>query len=229
MPIYLIPENEIIFPHPLCASVEGVLGIGGDLSVERLTLAYRWGIFPWYNENEPITWWFPNPRFVLFPDELHVSKSMRKYFNSDTFEVTFDQCFEEVVNRCRHIRRKDQFGTWILPEMINAYCDFHDAGFAHSVEVWQDEKLVGGLYGVCIGKIFFGESMFSEVSNASKFGFIHLVQRLQKFGIELIDCQQETPHLRSLGAKAISAERFFDFIKSNDRLDCPSGIWPSSP
>ena len=192
MPVYWLRENELNFPHPQQASSDGLLAVGGDLSVKRLLLAYSWGIFPWYTHGDPILWWHPDPRFVLFPDQLRISKSMRPYFNQQKYRATYDQAFGEVIRACGTVDRRGQESTWITEDMIEAYEELHAAGFAHSVEVWKDDELVGGLYGVAIGRVFFGESMFAKASNASKFGFITLVQDLTKWGFQLIDCQQET-------------------------------------
>ena len=210
---FLNQENE--FPDPQQADEQGILCIGGDLSLERLKLAYQLGIFPWYNEGEPIIWWSLNPRFVLFPEELKVAKSMRSYFNNNKFKVTYNKAFKEVIAACKRINRKGQFGTWITNEMEAAYINLHQNGIAHSVEVWRKDQLVGGLYGVATGKIFSGESMFSLESNASKFGFISLVRLLQEKEFMLIDCQQETAHLGTLGAKPISRNEFLDILKTN--------------
>ncbi|MCB0631993.1 MAG: leucyl/phenylalanyl-tRNA--protein transferase [Lewinella sp.] len=213
MPIYLLPEDELIFPSPHLANEDGILAVGGDLSPERLLLAYRHGIFPWYNPGEPILWWSPDPRFVLYPSELRISKSMRPYFNQQKFKVTYDQAFAEVMKACQvrtaeKERRQRSIGSWITREMLAAYIQLHEMGYAHSVEVWDKEQLVGGLYGLAIGKIFFGESMFTKVNNASKFGFIQLVRKLEADHFALIDCQQETRHLASLGARSISRKTF---------------------
>ena len=202
------------FPHPLTCVDDGLLAYGGDLSESRLLLAYRFGIFPWYNES-PILWWFLHPRCVLYPEDLRIHKSMRSYLNQDRFRVTYNQCFTRVMATCAEINRPNQDGTWINEEMTTAYTHLHDRGLAHSIEVWQDDSLVGGLYGLYLGKIFFGESMFSNVSNASKYGFIHLVRKLKQSGCRLIDCQQDTPHMKTLGATMISKEQFWRHIKSN--------------
>jgi leucyl/phenylalanyl-tRNA--protein transferase len=204
----------LYFPHPYTADEDGLLAIGGDLDPERLLLAYRFGIFPWYNKS-PILWWFTHPRFVLFPSELKVAKSMRSYFNQEKFRVTYNQRFHEVIGQCKQTPRPDQMGTWINKDIIDSYEKLHEQGYAHSVEVWEHDTLVGGLYGLAIGKIFYGESMFSTVSNASKFGFISLVRVLETKGIQLIDCQQETKHLKSMGARMISKELFWNQLKSN--------------
>jgi leucyl/phenylalanyl-tRNA--protein transferase len=171
MPVFWLTE-EISFPPPELANEDGILAVGGDLSTDRLLLAYSMGLFPWFNPDDPILWWSPDPRFVLYPDKLKVAKSMRPYFNQNKFQVTFDTCFEKVIMACQQQYRKGQSGgTWITDEMVTSYTQLNKLGFAHSVEVWKDEELVGGLYGISLGKIFFGESMFAKRSNASKFGF----------------------------------------------------------
>jgi len=216
--MYWLPEDKIVFPHPDLTDKSGVLAIGGDLSIERLLFAYSKGIFPWYNEDEPILWWCPDPRFVLFPKELKVSKSMRPYFNQKKFVVTYNQQFEQVMRNCQNINRpRQEGGTWINKDMIRAYTQLHELGFAHSVEVWKDDDLVGGLYGVAIGKVFFGESMFAHTSNASKFGFISLVRKLIDLNFQLIDCQQETPHLGSLGGRGIDRKDFLQILEENEK------------
>jgi leucyl/phenylalanyl-tRNA---protein transferase len=205
------------FPDPERSQSKDVIAAGGDLSPERLLEAYRRGIFPWYNEGEPILWWSPDPRMVLLPDDLKVSKSMRPLFNQQKFKVTYNADFKQVMTYCRENDRKGQLGdSWINDEMIAAYSTLNEWGYAHSVEVWEDDVLVGGLYGIAIGQIFFGESMFTKVSNASKYGFISLVEELKKQNFQLIDCQQETGHLTSLGGKMISRSAFMKYVKNND-------------
>jgi leucyl/phenylalanyl-tRNA---protein transferase len=218
MPVMWLSPIQIYFPHSDTFDTPDVVAVGGDLSPERLLLAYSLGIFPWYNEgDEPIMWWCPDPRLVLYPDELKVSKSMRPFFNQEKFKVTYNIDFQRVMRTCMLNDRKNQDGgSWINEDMIAAYTVLHKAGFAHSVEVWEGEELVGGLYGVAYGRIFYGESMFSKVSNASKFGFISFVQKVKEMGIELIDCQQETAHLTSLGARVISRDLFLEAIKKNE-------------
>jgi len=226
MPVYQL-DDSLWFPSPEFAWNDGILAVGGDLSVERLLLAYRMGIFPWFNEGDAILWWSPNPRYVLFPDKLKVSKSMRKVLRNKEFEVTYDTDFRAVITACREMRRNGQFGTWITQDMLEAYCNLHRVGYAHSVEVWQEGELVGGLYGISLGKFFFGESKFAKVSNASKTGFISLVQNLEQRDFEFIDCQQGTPHLISLGAEPMSRNDFLDSIASID-IDEPNtlrGSW----
>lgn len=209
----LLDDNEIYFPNPaLVDSPSGVIAVGGDLSLERLWLAYRLGIFPWYNPGEEILWWCPDPRFVLYPSELKVSKSMKKFLRNNTFSFTENKCFKEVMQACQNTRRTGQDGgTWITNELIEQFSQLHSLGVAHCVEVWQDEVLVGGFYGLKIGRVFCGESMFSKVSNASKAGFIHFVTTHQN-DYEIIDCQVHTDHLESLGAKHIPKRDFLEIL-----------------
>lgn len=221
----MILNSNLWFPDVEESSEEGIVAVGGDLSVERLILAYSKGIFPWYSDDSPILWWSPDPRFVLFPENLIVSKSMRPYFNQNKFQVTWDQNFEDVIKNCQKICREDQPGTWITSDMMRAYIKLHKKGYAHSVEVWLGKELVGGLYGVSLGKVFFGESMFAKVSNASKFGFISLVKQLIKRDFVLIDCQQETKHLESLGASAIKRKDFIEFLNNNEIEETYLGSW----
>ncbi len=206
-----ILNNELYFPPAGNALPDGLLAIGGDLSTDRLLLAYRSGIFPWYDDDVPM-WWCPDPRFILYPNELKISKSMRPILRQNKFRFTTDKAFEQVISNCRQMPRKDQDGTWINEEIVQAYCKLHEMGFAHSAEAWTDGELVGGLYGIRMGKAFFGESMFSKKSNASKFAFIKFVQQLQDDGVELIDCQVHTEHLESLGAKMIPRALFLETI-----------------
>lgn len=203
------------FPPVETASNDGILAIGGDLSVKRLINAYNQGIFPWYDRSEPVIWWSPDPRMVLFPEKLKVSKSMKQLLRKEAFEVTYNQDFDSVIENCARIFRPGQGSTWITGEIQKAYKELHNLEFAISVEVWQDEGLVGGLYGIYLRekRIFCGESMFSRVSNASKYGFIHLVQKLQAEGVKLIDCQVHTSHLESLGAEEIPREEFMEYLK----------------
>lgn len=229
MPVFWLSEKDLNFPHPELANEDGILAIGGDLSVERLLIAYNNGLFPWYNPEDPILWWSPDPRFVLFPEELKIAKSMRSYFNQRKFEVSFDRSFEQVIRNCKTQTRKGQVGgTWISEAMVNAYCNLHKAGYAHSVEVWKDDELVGGLYGIGLGKMFFGESMFSKMSNASKVGFITLVKYLTAKDYRLIDCQQETKHLKSLGGNNISRSSFLKMVRENQDLPTIVGSWNTS-
>lgn len=206
--------EELFFPPVSEADEEGILAIGGDLSPERLQLAYKNGIFPWFNEGEPILWWSPELRMVLFLEDLIISKSMRNILNRNVFKVTFNQNFREVISNCKNIQREGQNGTWISNEMVDAYCQLNNLGFAKSIEVWQDEVLVGGLYGIDLGNVFCGESMFSKVSNASKVAFIALVEYLRKENYKLLDCQVYNPHLQSLGCVEIDREDFIKILKS---------------
>lgn len=205
--------KDLFFPPVSHANLDGILAIGGDLSAERLLLAYKSGIFPWFNEGEPIIWWSPNPRMVLFLDELIVSKSMRNILNRNIFKVTFNQNFRDVISNCQKVKRDGQTGTWITNEMIEAYCKLNEQGIAKSVEVWQNGQLVGGLYGVDLGPIFCGESMFSLVSNASKVAFIALANQLKKDNYQLLDCQVYNEHLESLGCREIERESFMAILK----------------
>ncbi len=206
MPLFAL-DKELAFPSVELAEPDGLLAVGGDLSPERLLLAYRNGIFPWY-EGKHILWWCPDPRFVLFPSRLRISKSMQQVLKKGRFEFSVDRDFHGVINNCKTIDRRGQRGTWITDEMKAAYLHLHGLGYAHSAEAWLNGELVGGLYGVKLGKVFFGESMFSKVSNASKFAFIRYVQQLQQESVELIDCQVYTEHLESLGAEMIPRKKF---------------------
>lgn len=210
--MYLLSNNNS-FPPLETADEDGFLATGGDLSEERLLEAYRNGIFPWYNEEEPICWWSPDPRFVLFPDKLHISKSMQQVIKTDQFSFTTNKAFEQVIHACSSVKRKDANGTWIHEEMIEAYTTLHRLGYAISAEAWHQHELVGGLYGIRMGKVFFGESMFSIMSNASKFAFIKFVQQLITEDVKLIDCQMRTDHLQSLGANMIPRKEFIDILE----------------
>lgn len=224
--MFLLSDNNYAFPHPDFTSPDGVIAFGGDLSTGRLLEAYAKGIFPWFNPEDPIIWWCPDPRFVLFPDKLRISKSMRPYFNQKKFEVTIDQDFRSIIEACGETKRHAQGnGTWITDDMIEGYFALHEAGFAHSIEVRKNGKIVGGLYGVSLGKVFFGESMFSKVSNASKFGFITITRRLKELDFQLIDCQQETRHLASLGAEAIERSDFLSILQRNSVEKTLIGNW----
>lgn len=209
--MYYLSE-ALIFPNVSQTHSSGIIALGGDLSIERLQLAYKSGIFPWFEDGEPITWWSPNPRMVLFLDELIVSKSMRNILNRNSFKVTFNENFRAVISNCQKIKRDGQNGTWITNDMIEAYCKLHEVGVAKSVEVWLEGELVGGLYGVDLGHVFCGESMFSKVSNASKIAFIALVRHLQKENYKLLDCQVYNEHLESLGCREIEREEFMKFL-----------------
>ncbi|KPH11844.1 leucyl/phenylalanyl-tRNA--protein transferase [Chryseobacterium sp. ERMR1:04] len=211
-----LDENEISFPDPaLYDGHDGIIAFGGDLSIERIWFAYQLGIFPWYNPDEEILWWCPDPRFVLFPEELKVSKSMRKILNRNVFTFTENQNFREVIKSCQEISRKGQSGTWLSDELMESFIKLHEYGLAKSIEVWQEGELVGGFYGLQIGNIFCGESMFAKVSNASKAGFIHFVES-NKDNLELVDCQSHTEHLESLGARMIPKKEFLKTLHENN-------------
>lgn len=207
------------FPHYEDADEHGILAYGGLIHPTLLLDAYTNGIFPWYSGDIPV-WWNPNPRFVLFPDELKVAKSMRSYFNNEKYNVTYNQDFDFVIKACKRTKRKGQAGTWLNDDMVAAYTLLHKDGYAHSIEVWDNDLIVGGLYGLILGNLFFGESMFSHKSNASKFGFISLVWKLKSMDIVLIDCQQETSHLASLGAKNIPRKVFMEYVAENKLSSC---------
>ena len=216
-----LQRDDLSFP-PLDKALRepnGLLAAGGDLSAERLLAAYRHGCFPWYQEGQPLLWWSPDPRTVLYPDELHVSRSLRKRMRQEHFTVTFDQAFADVIDGCAGPRDYTQ-DTWITSHMKAAYLKLHEMGVAHSVEVWWDRQLVGGLYGLAIGRLFFGESMFSQANDASKVGFVSLVERLQEWGFKLVDCQMPTQHLASFGARAVSRRAFAEALAKH--LDQPS-------
>ena len=205
--------SDTAFPHPSSALDEpnGLLAAGGDLSAQRLISAYRQGIFPWFSEEDPILWWSPNPRCVLFPEDIHISRSMRKWMRRSSLTFTFDQAFHRVIASCASLRQETT-GTWISPEIESAYIELHKQGIAHSVEVWDEDTLVGGLYGLAMGKLFFGESMFSTQENTSKVAFMALAKQLSLWDYPLIDCQVHNPHLASLGATDIPRTQFLDYI-----------------
>jgi leucyl/phenylalanyl-tRNA--protein transferase len=211
MPLFALDES-LYFPPVHLAEPDGLLAMGGDLSVERLLLAYRSGVFPWYSE-PPILWWCPNPRFVLFPSEFKVKKSLKPLLNRNAFDFTINRAFEKVIEHCKTVPRPGQDGTWIREEVVRAYTQLHQLGYAHSAEVWKDGQLVGGLYGVRLGKVFFGESMFSLVSNASKYAFTKYVQQLVAEDVQLIDCQVYTEYLESFGARMIDGQEFQALLK----------------
>jgi leucyl/phenylalanyl-tRNA---protein transferase len=222
-------ENADTFPPLELALSEpnGLLCAGGDLSPQRLLQAYRHGIFPWYSKDEPILWWSPDPRMVLFPSEFKISRSLRRTLRSGNYRIQLDRHFPAVVRACAQTRRKDQTGTWITTAMQAAYGTLHELGFAHSVETWVDEKLVGGLYGLAIGKMFYGESMFSHATDASKIAIAHLAGFLEAHGFGLIDCQMNTPHLASLGAREIPRRDFIARLHELTALSSAGGCWPA--
>lgn len=214
----------MVFPSPESSTSEGIVAVGGDLSTDRLLLAYQNGIFPWFNENEPILWWSPDPRCVLYARNLNVSRSMRPYLNQNKYRLTCDQDFEQVLDGCKAPREKQE-GTWISREIKDAYLGLHRLGYAHSVEVWKGEELVGGLYGVSLGKCFFGESMFCRATNASKFALIRLSQRLEELGFHFIDCQVYNSHLGTLGAIDIPRNRFLKELRKGLAEETMLGNW----
>ena len=209
--VFRLPDDEIVFPNPELADEDGLLAIGGDLSAERLILAYEHGIFPWFSEGDPICWYSPHERCVIYPDKIKITKSMKQVLKNAGFKVTANQAFEKVIANCAKTPRKDQPGTWITKEMQDAYINLHQLGYAHSVEVWKANELVGGLYGIAIGKVFCGESMFSLVSNASKVALIFLCQQTD---FELLDCQLPNEHLLSLGAEMMDRKTYEEFLSS---------------
>lgn len=230
MPIFILEENPA-FPPAELASQEGIIAVGGDLSPQRLINAYASGIFPWFSGSEPILWWSPDPRLVLFPGEIHLSGSMKKLLKKKPFHLTCDHHFDEVIENCA-APRKDYPGTWLSKEMCRAYIGLHELGFAHSVEVWEantdspaGKKLVGGLYGVSLGKCFFGESMFFKVANASKFGFITFAQRIFKMGFLMLDCQVPSNHLKDLGAREVPRTEFLALLKKGLTHETIVGKW----
>lgn len=226
MPVFLLSEN-VDFPPAHFASPEGLLAIGGDLSQERLLSAYRKGIFPWYSENEPVLWWSPDPRLVLYPGEVHVSRTLNRVLKKDLFTVTMDCAFEEVISACARARAQKE-GTWIVADIKDAYCRLHKAGYAHSVESWLDGRLVGGLYGVSLGRCFFGESMFSNVSNASSIALVLLARHLMTLSFVLIDCQVTTAHLMRFGAREIPRSQFLKELKKALTGPTLNGRWAFS-
>jgi leucyl/phenylalanyl-tRNA--protein transferase len=227
MPVFVLSER-ILFPPAHLADESGLLAVGGDLSRERLLCAYRNGIFPWYSGGEPILWWSPDPRLVLYPSELKVSRRLQRVMRGHAFTVTFDRAFHEVIHGCAAPRSNGQPGTWLVPEMIEAYKSLHAAGIAHSVEAWHEGRLAGGLYGVSLGGCFFGESMFTRVTNASKVALVSLVRFLMGHGADLIDCQIETAHLLSFGARQVPRKRFLKELSTSLRKRTLAGPWSGS-
>lgn len=227
MPVFQLTE-ELLFPPPQLARHDGLLAIGGDLSTERLLLAYSMGIFPWFAEGDPILWWAPDPRLILYPNELKVSKRLARTIRQNKFSITMDTCFGDVIKACAHIRLKQGEDTWITQGMIESYCRLHDLGYAHSVECWLNKKLVGGIYGIALGKAFFGESMFSKVSDSSKVALAYLVRYLLDNHFDFIDCQVRTDHLVRLGAREIPGEEFYIMLKKSiEKISLP-GKWEFS-
>lgn len=228
MPVFLL-SDKIAFPPPHFATPEGLLAVGGDLSQERLLLAYRMGIFPWYAEGEPILWWSPDPRLMLYPETLHVSRTLKKVLKQKVFTVTMDQAFKEVITACAQVRLQNREGTWIVDDIRDAYCGLHHSGYAHSVETWTDGRLAGGLYGVSLGRCFFGESMFSRVSNASSVALVALARLLKTLSFDFIDCQVATAHLKRLGACEIPRSRFLKELRHALAAPTLRGRWRFPP
>lgn len=224
MPLFRLSKN-LEFPPAWLARADGLLCIGGDLSPDRLLLAYKEGIFPWFSREEPILWWSPDPRLVLFPKDIHVSKSLKKKIKKNIYQIKINQAFEQTITACSESRQNRQEGTWLVEEMIDAYVELNQLGFAHSIETWKDGELKGGLYGVCIGKSFFGESMFSSEADTSKLALVTLAKYLEQFNFDLIDCQVTTSHLLRMGAVEISRNHFLDIIKESVKKKADPTIW----
>lgn len=226
---YLDENTRYTFPPASKASEHGIVGVGGNLSPGMLLSAYSQGVFPWYSDGEPLLWWNPDPRFVLFPEELHVSRSLAKRMSREAFSYTFDTRFHEVIDECSRIPRPGQEGTWITTEMIDGYCELHRLGYAHSLEVSQGSNLVGSLYGISLGSVFFGESMFARESDASKSALVVLVRTLKPKGLTLVDCQVHTQHLASMGARDIPRDNYLSLLQTS--LENPSwkGFWRFPP
>ena len=224
MPVFYLTD-EHIFPPPQLAEKEGLLAVGGDLSQDRLLLAYSMGIFPWYSDEEPLLWWSPDPRLVLYPKEIKISKTLKKIIKKDEFGITMDQAFAGVIRECAQIRSENSAGTWINEDMMQAYCGLHQSGYAHSVEAWYKGELAGGLYGVSLGKSFFGESMFTRISNASNVALIKLAEYLAALSFDMIDCQVRTEHMIRFGAREISRDHFLQQLKESLGKETIKGKW----
>ena len=227
MPVYRL-THELVFP-PVHFAETGLLAVGGDLSRDRLLLAYRSGIFPWYSEGEPILWWAPDPRMVLFPNEFHCSRSLRRFLNKNPFRITLNQAFPEVIRACATIPRRKEDGTWITDAMEQAYIDLHKAGYAMSIECWQGDTLAGGIYGVALGGCFFGESMFSRATNGSKVAIYTVVEAAKAWGMPFIDCQVANDHLSSLGAREISRREFMKHLERGLKTRLHADAWRTLP
>ena len=224
MPLFRL-SHQLEFPPAWLARSDGLLCIGGDLSCDRLLLAYQNGIFPWFSKNEPILWWSPDPRLVLFPSRIKISRSLGKKIKKNRFHITIDQAFEQIIQACARPRKHPDEGTWLVDEMMTAYIALYKKGYAHSVEAWHQDRLVGGLYGVSLGCSFFGESMFSLEPDASKVALVALARHLDAHGFDIIDCQVTTDHLSQMGAVEISRHRFLDILSRSIRRQPDSGIW----
>jgi len=227
MPVFQLTD-KLIFPPAELAEENGLLAIGGDLSSKRLLLAYRNGIFPWYSEGEPILWWSPSPRLVIFPAELKIPRRLARLIRQGLFSITMDMAFKQVITACAYTDNRLEKGTWITDDMIVAYCLLYDMGYAHSVECWLDGKLAGGLYGISLGSVFFGESMFSEQPNSSKVALVYLIKKLQEWSFELIDCQMKTEHLMQFGAREIPENEFQKLLTKNIASPDQKGKWRST-
>jgi leucyl/phenylalanyl-tRNA---protein transferase len=225
MPVFRLTD-ALAFPDPELAEDGGLLAVGGDLRPERVVLAYRNGIFPWYSEGRPILWWCPSPRFVLLPDELHVGRSLRRAIKREPYRITLDTAFAAVIDRCGHAPRVGQRGTWITNDVRDAFVELHRRGLAHSVEAWEGERLVGGLYGLAMGTVFFGESMFADAPDASKIAFVRLVEQLRTWGFDLIDCQVHPEHLERFGARYVELDEFMRRL--HEGVGHPSRLGPWS-
>jgi len=224
MPLYQL-TNDLVFPRVELALPEGLLAVGGDLSVDRLLLAYSHGIFPWYGDGDPIMWWSPDPRMLLVPNQFHAARSLRRLHRKRIYRLTFDTAFARVISACADVPRPGQDGTWITRDMEHAYLRLHDAGYAHSIEVWDGARLVGGLYGVSLGKAFFGESMFSRRPNTSKLAMWTLVRQLERWQFAFIDCQMHTEHLARLGARDVPRAEFLERLRDALRAPTRRGPW----
>lgn len=224
MPIFQLNE-QIVFPPPELAEANGLLAVGGDLSPERLIAAYRLGIFPWFSDNDPILWWFTSPRLVLYPDELKIPKRLNREIKKQSYTITYDRAFPEVIEACADVRRQKDEETWITDDMIRSYSKLHELGYAHSVECWKKNQLVGGLYGIALDRIFFGESMFTKASNSSKICFVNLARRLQKHNFRLIDCQMTTKHLLQFGTREIPGVVFQKELQNFIKNLSTDGVW----
>lgn len=224
MPVFRLTD-ALAFPDPELAEDGGLLAVGGDLRPERVVLAYRSGIFPWYSEGRPILWWCPAPRFVLLPDELHVGRSLRRAIKREPYRITLDTAFAEVIERCGHAPRVGQRGTWITNDVRDAFVELHRRGLAHSVEAWEGDRLVGGLYGLAMGTVFFGESMFADAPDASKIAFVRLVEQLRAWGFDLIDCQVHTEHLERFGARYLELDDFMHRLGEGVAHPSKLGPW----
>ncbi len=225
MNVFWLPDKGVDFPNPELADAEGLLAIGGDLGVERLISAYACGIFPWYSEDSPVLWWSPDPRFVLYPEKLHIPRSLRRVLNARRFTVTMDTAFPQVIRNCAGAYRPNQNGTWIVPEVVRAYTELHLHGIAHSVEAWNGHRLVGGMYGVSLGRVFFGESMFFSEPDASKVVLVWLVRLLRESGFAMLDCQQVSDNLARFGAECVPRSRFLRELSEALRTPTVQGLW----